>query len=533
MKRFPIVVAMLICAALIPARATTTAAYTRIDAMVPMSDGVSLDASLYIPTHPIPMANKKLPLIVRQHGGGSNKDSSYDVAYGLKYVATNKFALLTYSARGHGNSGGLWDFFGPRTTQDFSEMLDWVARTAGKQIDTNDVGASGYSQGGGESLLPAENDARVKALGIGNTFDDLNHALNPNDCFKFSFATGIFVGAYTVTATKVDETLPVRWGTQFYTGTQDVGAGPLPSTTQDLHDRSPLTYIHGNPTGNMYRNGLHVPTFWAQSIEDQLFPPDLPLSILTDLRARHIPVHLWYSSGGHAAGPNFLPDERGKEAAMLDWMDQFLRGTDHGFRTKPEVDYWERISPGDNGMWVHHTAPTFPVPTRTHTIPLGTGTIVNDGVSANFANDDISQEVVERDAHGPTGVLERFPESPNPLDTIRFSSSPLPAALHVVGATHIHLPASSTAQTQAQVSAKLWDVSPDGTKTLIARNCQSLNAPIKSFDFNLRPTAHTFAAGHRIELSISAVDFAMFEPDFEPSQTTILPGARMDLPIAR
>ena len=533
MKRTALTIVVLVAAGFLPARATTTAAYQRIDAMVPMSDGVAIDASLYVPTHPDPMPNGKIPLIVRQHGGGSNKDSSYDVFYGLKYVDTGKFALLTYSVRGHGNSGGLFDFFGPRTTQDFSEMLDWVARTAGKQIDTNDVGASGYSQGGGESLLPAENDPRDKALAVGNTFDDLNHALNPNDCFKFSFATGIFVGAYTTTATKVDETLPVRWGSQFYTGTQDVGAGPMPSTTQDLHDRSPLTYLHGNPNGTMYKNGLHVPVFWAQSYEDQLFPPDLPLSILSDLRARSIPVHLWYSSGGHAAGPNFPADERGKEAAMLEWMDQFLRGADHGFRTRPQVDYWERTTPGDNGTWIHHTAPTFPVPARDHTIALGTGTIVNDLASANFANDHISKEIVERDAHGPTGVLEQFPESQNPLDTVRFSSGPLPAALHLVGATHVHLPATSTAQTQAQVSAKLWDVAPDGTETVIARNCQSLNAPIKSFDFNLRPTAHTFAKGHRIELSVSAVDFPMFEPDFEPSQTTILRGAHMDLPIAR
>src|ERR1043166_3541718 len=98
--------------------------YDRIDAMVPMSDGVQLDASLYLPKAPVAA---RLPLIVRHHGGGSNKDSPFDVKYGLKAVDTGRFALLMYSVRGHGNSGGLFDFFGTRTTQDFSEMLDWVA----------------------------------------------------------------------------------------------------------------------------------------------------------------------------------------------------------------------------------------------------------------------------------------------------------------------------------------------------------------------------------------------------------------------
>jgi predicted acyl esterase len=534
MQRAALAFALLTVAALVPAGAAAPT-YTRIDAMVPMSDGVSIDTSLYLPSHPKPMPNGKIPLIVRQHGGGSNKDSSYDVKYGLKYVDSGKFALLMYSARGHGNSGGLFDFFGPRTTQDFSEMLDWVAHTKGKLVDTNNVGASGISQGGGESLLPTENDARVKAVGVGNTFDDLNHALNPNDCFKFSFATGIFVGAYTASATKVDESLPVKWGSAFYTGTEDTGAGPATSTTDDLHARSPLTYVRGAKSGTMYRNGLHVPTFWMQSFEDQLFPPDLPSSILDDLRARHIPTHLWFSSGGHAAGPDFPADQRAKEAAMLDWMDEFLRGADHGYRPtdahpRPLVDYWERTAPGEPGSWVHHTADRWPM-WHAQMFKVGQGTIVNDLASFNTANDDISQEVVERDGHAPEGVLEQMPESKNPLDTYSWSSSPLTAPLHMLGAAHVHLPVTTTAVHVAQIDVKLWDVSDEG-ETLIARNCRSFEPPKGPFELSLRPNAHTFARGHRVMVTISTVDFPTFEPDMEPQQTTILEGARLLLPIA-
>src|SRR6202008_2184469 len=97
-------------------------------------------------------AAARLPLIVRHHGGGSNKDSPYDVNYAMPAVESGRFAVLMYSVRGHGESGGLFDFFGDRTTQDFSEMLDWVAANHGALIDTNNVGSWGYSQGGGESL---------------------------------------------------------------------------------------------------------------------------------------------------------------------------------------------------------------------------------------------------------------------------------------------------------------------------------------------------------------------------------------------
>src|SRR5688572_16074892 len=213
--------ALLLALVAIPALAQD--AFERIDATVAMSDAVHLDASLYLPAQPSPA---RLPLIVRHHGGGSNKDSPFDVKYATQAVATGHFAALMYSVRGHGDSEGIFDFFGPRTTQDFSEMLDWVAAEHGNRVNTSNVGSSGYSQGGGESLLPAEQDARVKVLAVGNTFADLNYALNPNDVYKFAFATGIFVGAYTVTASLVDDTLAARWGAQLNTDTEDVALSP-------------------------------------------------------------------------------------------------------------------------------------------------------------------------------------------------------------------------------------------------------------------------------------------------------------------
>jgi predicted acyl esterase len=87
-----LLVCLLLAAAVAPAFAAEPS-YDKVVAMVAMSDGVRLDTSLYIPKQP---AFGRLPLIVRQHGGGSNKDSPYDVNYGLKAVETGRFALLLY-----------------------------------------------------------------------------------------------------------------------------------------------------------------------------------------------------------------------------------------------------------------------------------------------------------------------------------------------------------------------------------------------------------------------------------------------------
>jgi putative CocE/NonD family hydrolase len=509
--------------------------YDRIDAMVPMSDGVSLDASLYVPSHP---AAARVPLIVRHHGGGSNKDSPFDVQYALKTVATNRFAVLMYSVRGHGNSGGLFDFFGTRTTKDFSEMLDWVAAQHGDAIDTDRVGASGYSQGGGESLLPAEQDARVRVLAVGNTFADLNYALNPSDAFKFAFATGIFVGAYTTTASKVDDTLALRWGATFYTDTEDVETPLLPSTTSDLATRSPVTYIDALIE-------RRVPVFWTNGFEDQLFPADHPERMLATLAAHGVPVHYWFASGGHAAGPNFIPEETAREQAMLDWFEQYLLGIDHGFSNAHQVDYWQRVTadPRKDGVWEPHKADAWPIP-GTHTVtlyphadgtlsgaPAGGGEtmpLVNDEISVNVANDALTYEVASA-IPGMGAIIESVPEGASPLDTVAFESAPLAQPLEAVGAPLVTIVQDSTRSLVQQFDAKLWDLSDAGAQ-LIWRG--AISGPLaKEVSFKLWPNAHRFDAGHRVLLTISSVDFPTFKPDVELWSTNLLlDQTRVELP---
>jgi predicted acyl esterase len=539
---------------------------TEHTAMVEMTDGVDLDASLYVPKEPVPTDNGKIPVIVRQHGGGSNKDNDYDLGYGLEYVKTGKFALLMYSHRGHGSSEGFFDFFGTRTTLDFSEILDWAA-TQSTVVDTNNVGVSGYSQGGGESLLAAENDARVKAAAVGNTFDSLNRALNPNDCFKFSFATGIFALAYKGSASKTQDELAVRWGAQLYTDTEDEPLGPMPSTTDDLAARSPLTYVHEDLTRPMYKRGLQIPVFWSNSWEDQLFPADHPQQVLADLKLRGLPVHYWFASGGHAAGPNDPGDQTGKEAAMRDWMEEFLRGADHGYKPGDaapvdEVDYVRRVAPyaDEPGHWVHDTAPAWPVPSTPHVYYAGAGgtlepapqsdgdlaTIVNDAASANVANDAITHEVPRqiddgiRSHGGPATSLhtapDGVPESVNPLDTATFAAGSLASSTPTyVGAPEAQVHYRTTARHALQFDVKLWQSFPGGARRLVWRGCTSIGNIPESGEgtatFQLWPNAVRLGEQNdTLMMTISTVDFPTFKPDTEPHATTLLAGTLVSLP---
>ncbi|MFN2611604.1 MAG: CocE/NonD family hydrolase [Actinomycetota bacterium] len=523
--------------------------YSRVDGFVEVAPGVHLEASVYSPTAATPSAG--WPLIVRQHGGGSNKDSAYDVNYALEYIPRG-FAVLMYSVRGHGGSEGTFDWFGPETIADFSKMLDWVGATF-PTIDVNRTGTSGYSQGGGTSLLPAEFDARVKVVAAGNTFSSLNEALNPNGCFKLAFATAIFAAAYKVSASRTDDATALRWGATLYTDTEGIDPGappwvlPFPppalprppyvplSTSQELAGRSPITYMSSLVS-------RRVPVFWSNSWEDQLFPGDHPARILEPLEAAGIPTHYWFASGGHAAGANDQADEIGKEAAMLDWFDQYLRGVDHGFASRPKVDFAQRV-PG-TATWAHKTSASWPPASAPLTLhptnggslssssdPTWSSTIVNDLANANIANDSVtSNEIAGR--VGATGIVKSVPDSGTPVDTQTFIGPALPSALESTGSPMLHLSATSTAKKVTQIDAKVWDISPNGSSEIVNRGCWSGDPQrLSSLSLALWPNSHVWAAGHHIALSIGTVDFPVFEADKEPAAVTLTSPTNIEVPV--
>jgi ABC-2 type transport system ATP-binding protein len=548
------IVALAVSAARLATAATDCtdpgAAYdcTRTDAMVTVDPllGIALEASLYVPNAPVPSGG--FPLIVRQHGGGSNKDNGYDTLYARKAVETGNYAALMYSHRGHGKSGGIFDFFGPESIADFSKMLDWVESVAGPTVDTDDVGTSGYSQGGGMSLLPAEHDARVKAVAVGNTFDSLNRALKPNGCYKFSWANGIFLAAYKATLSKTDDVTAARWGLAMTSDTERTAVPPFPSAYDEMAAHSPGKYVanlYATPfTDEQLRTrSTVVPVFWSNSWEDQLFPADHPKAMLDALEAHGVPIHYWFASGGHAAGPNDPDDEAAKETAIVRWFDRWLRGVAVG-DFDHQVDFAERVPGSDPADWTIKSATDWPIPGTTATVfhphadgslhpdpepGADAGVVLNDLANVNVKNDAILNEIA-RNFPGMGDVVQSVPESGTPLDTRLYVSGILGADLEFVGAPVLDLAVASTAVDRFQVSAKLFDLAPDGSARMVGRSCTSLPAGTTSAALELWPNAHVFAIDHRIALAISAVDFPVFKPDREPQATTILPDTALILP---
>ena len=197
----------------VPAQAD--AAFTVSTYSVPMTTpdtlgaSVNLDTDVYVPDGNPPPAG--FPLLEIFHGGGSTKDNAYDAAHARRF-ADDGYVVLSYSARGHGNSGGQTSVAGPAEMRDLFDVTAWALGIGGRDlpphpdfhIDRARIALAGYSQGGLHTNLgqvwsadPSINPYGItfRALEPGNTPDLVFEALVPNSVLKLSFGVGL-IGTY-------------------------------------------------------------------------------------------------------------------------------------------------------------------------------------------------------------------------------------------------------------------------------------------------------------------------------------------------
>ena len=145
-----------------------------------MDDGVGLAATLYEPSAPPPY-----PAIVLRHGlGGKRQD--------LDFIAqqwADTFAVLSFDARGHGQSGGLVSVDGPREIADTRAVYNWLA--ARPEIDAHAIGAWGISLGGGAVLRSLVEGVPWTAVTTVQTWSNLYSALAPQNLSKSGAIYGL------------------------------------------------------------------------------------------------------------------------------------------------------------------------------------------------------------------------------------------------------------------------------------------------------------------------------------------------------
>ncbi len=226
--------------------------------------GISIDTSLYLPSQ------SPAPAILIAHGFGGTKDS---VESDAKYFRDKGFAVLTWTARGFGDSTGQIEMnsIGAEVS-DTRELISYLAKNQKvKQDKTGDplVGIMGSSYGGANALLTASQDRRIDAVISDITWNDLQNDLFPQ----------------AVEGSKISGPFKKVWAGTFFSAVtfQNAYLGECGSFTQEWCDAYRNAAINGEPSASERKllasvspknfvSSMTAPTLLSQGQADSLFP---------------------------------------------------------------------------------------------------------------------------------------------------------------------------------------------------------------------------------------------------------------------
>ncbi|MEV5199465.1 CocE/NonD family hydrolase [Streptomyces sp. NPDC053720] len=509
----------------------------------------TVDADLYRPAGVD--AQHPAPAVLATNGfGGSKSDGTTD-AIG-KAFASRGYVGLVYSGLGFGKSGclitlddpvidgraaaGLIDFLAGTRAADDGTKADYVTEDGAGDPR---VGMIGGSYGGAIQMATAAVDRRVDALVPLITWNDLAYALAPNNAgsregvssdtpgvFKWQWTNGFYLmgEGQTILNASLD---PSRFNNltclHFATRACDTirllnsGRFPAGRTTEMLdyaRSVSPVDHL----------GKVKAPTLLVQGQTDSLFNLNEATATYETLKAQGTPAKMIWQAWGHSGGqvPGELDLGKGNLETsyvgqrVLAWFDRYLRhrkNTDTG----PDFAYYRDWRSG------YGTADS--VPSLSKKLYLsGDGKLVDNRSkvsrgSRQYVNWLVPTSHSENSLAGLIGLPD-----PKPYDTrgtyLGWSSAPLTSPLDVVGAPKATLKVVSPKTERVQNSgdaadklvlfAKVYDVAPDGSRTLVNRLVSPVRVPdvTRSFTVQLPGIVHRYEAGHRLEFVIAASDSA-------------------------
>jgi alpha-beta hydrolase superfamily lysophospholipase len=333
-----------LCAALLATLAWsgTALAVTPQQLTVPMSDGAQLACSLVEPDGTPPAGG--WPALMLFHGlGGTHQDLLEPLA--VQILAPAGYAALQCDARGHGLSGGLFGLDGPRDVQDTRDLFTWL--TARAEISDTQIGAYGYSLGGGAVWNATAAGVPFKAVAPSITWTSLKTALQPQLLSKSGIIQ--YLAALVPLA---------RWDPELLAARDAL-------TTSETS--SAVTALAASRSVAPKLATITTPTFVIQGRHDFLFDVDQALAAYKAVRG---PKRLYISDLGHLPAPNPVAEQGTLISELLKWFDRYVRGIPNGIQSQPPIELAH--DPWDGKTASYKTLPT----TKTISVALpGTAAI--------------------------------------------------------------------------------------------------------------------------------------------------------------
>lgn len=527
------------------------------DVMVPMRDGVRLQADVYRPTQ-----LGQYPVLVTR--------SPYGRAGGVNaanFWVPNGYVIVSQDCRGRFGSEG--DYY--PIVNEGNDGYDTVEWAAVQPWSNGNVGTIGQSYlAADQNVLAPKAPPHLKAMVPISASSDFHQSwvYHTGGAFEFGWMVSyaIFKGRNTADRLKLGQAFQDKLDT--YLDPADNFARPL---TDEWYRHLPLS------------DWIEVLKDIAPYFADYLNHPDdgpywWPINVRTQYHLVDVPMYhmgSWYDIFQEGAWQNFmgiraLGTERarrsqkllmgpwahlfpytqpttkgtgdidfGAEAAVdllqeqLRWFDYWLKGIDNGIMDEPPVKIFVM---GDNKWRQEQEWPL----ARTRYTPY----YLHSNGHANTASGDgrLSQDLPTRE---PVDVYVYDPSDPVPTlggstliiplgvydqrpveerqDVLVYTTDALLSDVEVTGPITVTLYAASSAY-DTDFTAKLVDVRPDGYAQNIqdgiirARYRDSSTNPslitpgqVYCYTIDLWATSHVFKRGHRIRLEISSSNFPRFD----------------------
>jgi predicted acyl esterase len=522
-----------------------------------------VDADLYVPDGAT-SANRK-PAILSTNGFGGSKDDSNESAIGRGFVKQG-YIVLTYTGLGFPDSGCKVRLDDPQYDgKAGKQMVDVLAGTrsfhegsttrklqAVSQESAGDprVGMIGGSYGGQIQYAVAQQDPRVDALVPIITWNDLSYSLAPNNT---SFSRGV---TYTTPGVAKREWVDLFSTVGFTAGVQGTQVDPtrnLPPCP-NFADEACAGVVGLNTVGApsaqtialarhasvaTYMSKIKAPTLLVQGQRDTLFNLQESVATYRALRAQGTPTRMIWQSWGHSdSTPE--PGELDFDAAslrdsflgnrFLNWMNHYVKG-DSAASVGPQFTYfrdWVAYDkrPGYAGKAIANAYSSHDSFSDAPTASLyfsGSDALVKAKSAVQTGSKAYANTTGDATSYSETSGLEGDTVNNPPSDTegtfAAFTTPALRSPVNLLGSSqltvHLDAPVAAAAQGADAASklvlfAKIYDVAPDGTKTLHNR----LISPVRVTDVTkpvtiaLPGVVQRFAAGHKISVVLAASDLA-------------------------
>jgi uncharacterized protein len=522
-----------------PAKPIVTKEGVRIEkTWIPMSDGVKLAVTLYSPGDA--KAGEKFPAIL-EYIPYRKDDWQEQWDYELhSYFVLHGYVSARVDIRGTGTSEGTppEKEYSEQEQKDGLEVIAWLAS---QPWSSGTVGMMGISWGGFNALqLASRRPPALKTIIAVHATEQLFHD-------DIHYIDGILhADEYEL---GMDQELMMAATPDF--PMDDAHLGPR-------FDSPPwfLTYLKHQRDGDFWREPFAQPVY--ESIQIPVFLiggyydgyrdtiPRMMMKLKSPVKALLGPWNHTYPNGA-VPGPEF----EWREMAVR-WWDRWLKGQKNGIEKEPKLAVYQRhwYPPGLElneipGQWRNENSWP-PAGMKEETLFLGLNHELNNAAPA---------KATDKLRYIPTSGVEggfwwgELTNDQRPADafSLVYDSAPLEKETAILGFPHVELNVSANAP-QADWVARLSDVAPDGTTTLItgagingaqrrsADDPQDLeDKVVYRIAFDLHVTSWVFPAGHRIRLAISNGLWPMFWPTPYAMTTTLELGggdaSRLVLPI--